>query len=163
MEPSHEVLTLTRIGSGHYVLAGRAPAELRLSGWRSRAAAVVAGERFELRHAGLFDRRVVALRADGTEFVSLSRRRCDVPGLADCGWRIRARVRGYEARLSSPGVLDLVVRTGHGGRSDVTAELAGAVPNRDLVVLVAAFAVLLRRREDSSAAAGAAVSVAAVS
>jgi hypothetical protein len=60
-------------------------------------------------------------------------------------------------------MVELVVRTGHGGRSDVTAELAGTVPNRELVVLSAAFALLLRRREDSDAAVAVAASAAAVS
>jgi hypothetical protein len=161
MEP-REVVTLNRIGSGHYVIGGRSPAELRLARWRYRAEAFVGGQRYELRRIGILDRGSSVRGADGAEVLCLSRRHPNVPGLADVDWRIRARWRGYEARLTSPGAVELTVRTGHGGRSDVTAEIAGTLPNRDLVLVAAAFAVLLRRREDTDAAAGAAASTAAV-
>src|SRR5262249_30027416 len=120
MDSSREVVTLSRIGAGHYVIAGgQTPTELRMSRWRSRAAATVAGRRYELRRTGFFDRGVTVTDQNGVEVLVLSRRNPNVPGLAECEWRIRSRWRGYEARLTCAATMELTIRTGYGGRSNV--------------------------------------------
>jgi hypothetical protein len=165
MEQPHVVVTLSRISSGRYVVAGSRPAlELRMSRWRYRGEAQVGVQTYRLRRTGILDRGVAVLAPDDTEVLSLSRKHPNVPGLPDCEFRVRSRWRGYEAQLVGPGDVGLVVRIGHGTRSEVTAQITGALPSRDLVLLAAAFAVLLRRREDTEAAGGAtAAAVAATS
>jgi hypothetical protein len=163
MDLAREVVTLSRIGAGLYVMSGSpVPVELRMSRWRSRGDATVGGRRYELRRAGILDRRVCVLDQDGAEVLGLSRRNANVPGLPGCEWRVRSRWRGYEGRISCSGTVEMVARTGYSGRSNVTAEIAGTVPNRDLVVVAVAFALLLRRREDTDAGVAVVASTAAI-
>lgn len=164
MEPSREVVALTWIGNGRYVVTDRrTPLELRLSRWRSRAVALVGSYTYQLRRTGILDRGVVVLDPAGNVLLHLSHKHPNVPGLPDCQWRVRARFRGYEARLTDPGVVELVARTGYGRQGNVTMNITGTLPSRELVLLAAAFAVLLRRREDTEAAVAAATSTVAVS
>lgn len=156
MESSREVVILNRTGNGRYVATDRgARLELRLSSWRSRGEALADGQRYQLRRTGILDRGVAVLGRDGAELICLSRKHPNVPGLPGCEWRVRARWRGYEARLTGPDGVAVLVRGGHGDRGTITAEITGSLPDRALVVLAAAFAIVLRRREDSAAAVAA--------
>jgi hypothetical protein len=162
MEPSRQVVTLSRIGNGRYVATDRGSRlELRLSAWRSRGEALVDTRRYQLQRTGILDRGVAVLGPDGAELIRLSRKHPNVPGLPGCEWRVRARWRGYEARLTGPAGVEVLVRGGHGDRGTITAEITGSLPDRGLTVLAAAFAVVLRRREDSAAAVAAATAAVA--
>ena len=157
-------LVLRRIERGRYVLEGSdTPAELRMSGWRSRGQAIVGGHSYSLQRTGFFSRGVSAFDASGEQRLRLARKDPLVPPLPDCTWKVRARLRGYQAKLESPSIGSMAFRVGHGGRSDVVVQVIGSWPQRDLIVLTGAFAVLLRRRQDTEAAAGAAASTAATS
>jgi hypothetical protein len=163
MEQPHEIVTLRRVSSGRYVVTDHGmPLELALARWRPRAEGVVGAQRYRLQRSGILDRGVVVVDAAGDEVLRLSRKHPNVPGLADCQWRVRARWRGYEATLTGADGAAMLVRTGHGNRSDVTAEITATPAHRELLLLAGAFAVLARRREDSEAAVAAATSTAAV-
>src|SRR4051812_15145054 len=129
MDRARQVVTLSRISRGRYVATDNGtPLELRLSRWRYRGEAQIGAQTYQLQRTGILDRRVAVLGADGQEMLCLSRKQPKIPGLPDCEFRVRGRWRGYEAQLRSPGAAELVVRTGHGGRSDVTAEISGTLP-----------------------------------
>lgn len=154
-----------RTARGVYQLAGTpAPVELRLSGWRSSATASIDGEDYILRMHGLLDRGPDVYRAIGNEHVlSLRRRSLGITGVHDALWRVRMRLRGYEAHLDVPGMGSVAVRMGFGGKSAIEVDADGNWPHRDLVVVAAAFAVIIRRREDSGTSAAIVATTAAVS
>jgi hypothetical protein len=161
---SPEILTLSRISGARYVGAdGANSLELRLSRWRYRGVASIGAQTYELRRTGILDRGVAVVGPDGADLLCLSRKHPNVPGLTGCAFRVRSRLRGYEARLTRAGAVELVVTTGQGSRSDVRAEISGTLPGRELVVLAAAFAVLMRRLEDAEAGGAAVAAVAATS
>ena len=154
-----------RTSRGVYQLAGTpAPVELRLSGWRSSATATVDGEDYILRMRGFLDRGPDVYRAIGNEHVlSLRRRALSMSGVHQALWRVRMRLRGYEAHLDVPGMGSVAVRMGFGGKSAIEMDADGNWPHRDLVVVAAAFAVIIRRREDSGTTAAVVATTAAVS
>lgn len=158
-------LMFVRNSRGVYQLAGTpALVELRLSGWRSSATATVDGEGYVLRMHGLFDRGPDVYRAIGNQQVlSLRRRSLDMNGVHPALWRVRMRLRGYEAHLDVPGMGSVAVRMGFGGKSAIEVDADGDWPHRDLVVVTAAFAVIMRRREDSGASGAVVATTAAAS
>ena len=148
-------LVFVRSARGVYQLGGTpAPVELRLSGWKSTGSAVVDGEAYVLRMRGVLDRGPDVYRAATNELVlSLRRHTLWLPAETAASWRVRMRLRGYEAHLDAPGRGSISIRMGFGGKSPVEIDADGAWPHRDLVVVAAAFAVIIRRREDSGATA----------
>jgi hypothetical protein len=113
---------------------------------------------------GMFDRGPDVYRAIGNEHVlSLRRRSLFTPAAHPASWRVRMRLRGYEAHLDVPGMGSIAVRMGFGGRSAIEVDADGNWPHRDLVVVAAAFAVIIRRREDSGTSGAVVATTAAVS
>jgi hypothetical protein len=157
-------LVLSRIARGRYLLEDSGtPVELRMSGWRARGEAIIGHDVYRLQRTGLLDRGVSAVGPTGDQVVRLARKSTFVPPLLDCTWKIRSRLRGYEATLHSPHVGSIAFGLGYRGRSGVTAQIVGSWPQRDLIVLAGAFAVLLRRRDDTEAGASVATTAAIVS
>jgi hypothetical protein len=164
MTAPEQQLVFHRIARGHYLLSEtETPVELRMSGWRSRGEAIIGRNSYVLQRTGFFDRGVAVIGPSGAQILRLGRRSTLIPPLGDCTWKIRSRLRGYEANLGSREVGSMTFRVGYGGRADISAQVVGDWPQRDLIAVAGAFAVLLRRREDSEAGAGVAASTAAIS
>jgi hypothetical protein len=158
-------LMFVRTSRGVYQLAGTpAPVELRLAGWKSTAVVTLDGEDYILRMRGLFDRGPDVYRAIGNQHVlSLRRRYLHTTTAHPASWRVRMRLRGYEAHLEVPSMGSIALRMGFGGKSTIEVDADGNWPHRDLVVVAAAFAVIIRRREDSGSGAAVVATTAAVS
>lgn len=144
-------LMFVRTARGVYQLGGTpASVELRLAGWRPTGVATVDGQRYLLRMRGVLDRGPEVYSADTNELVlALRRRTLALPAPTAASWRVRMRLRGYEAHLDVPGHGSVSMRMGFGGKSAMEIDADGHWPHRDLVVVAAAFAVIIRRREDS--------------
>ncbi len=112
--------------------------------------------------SGLLDRGVSALRpGDSDPVVCVARKTCVLPAGRECAWKIRARWRGdSDGMLRSVELGQIDLHLGRRRKSDIVAEVQGTWPERDLLVLTAAFALLSRRRGDAASSAGAAASIA---
>ena len=156
---ARQTLTLTRTARNTYVLPGSAqPAVLTLSSWRSKADATIAGTPYELTMSGLLDRAATARRPGHDEpIMRIGRKSCVLPSGHSAVWKVKRGWHGYNATLRADGLGEISLHLGRRARSDIVAEVAAEWPERDLVVLTAAFALLIRRRDDSrSSDAGAA-------
>jgi hypothetical protein len=158
-------LTLSRRRRHEYVLGGGTePARLSLARGCSRARIEVGDKQYDVVVSGLWDRGVSAVASGGAEpVVRIARKTRLLPVSGTSSWRIRAHWVGYEAILRVDGVGDITVYVSHRSSSPITVVVRGRWPERDLIVLTAAFAILQRRRDDAGAAAagGAAAVVAA--
>jgi hypothetical protein len=159
-------LTLSRRRRHEYVLGGGGtePARLSLARGCSRARIEVGDKQYDVVVSGLWDRGVSAVASGGAEpVVRIARKTRLLPVSGTSSWRIRAHWVGYEAILRVDGVGEITVYVSHRSSSPITVVVRGRWPERDLIVLTAAFAILQRRRDDAGAAAagGAAAVVAA--
>ena len=163
MTSGPQVLELVRHSPGVYRLSGASvPVVLQVSSWRSSATATVGGAEFALRTSGFLDRATTATPVDGVDpLVRLARKDCLVPGASAARWRTRMRMRGYASELSASEGRTMALEVGHGRRNAVSITVSGDWPDRDLVVLTAAFGLLMRRRDDESTAGGTAATVTA--
>lgn len=151
-----QTLTLTRTARDTYVLHGSGQsADLTVSSWRSKADATVAGTPYELSMSGLLARAATARRPGYEEpIMRIGRTSCVLPSAHGAVWKVRRGWRGYDARLLADDLGEISLHLGRGARSDIVAEVAGEWPERDLIVLTAAFALLIRRRNDSRSDGG---------
>jgi hypothetical protein len=153
-------LILSRRRRGEYVLSGGTePARLSLSGC-SRGQIEVGRRQYKVVTSGLWDRGVSVVPSGGTQpVVRLARKTRLLPVPGANSWRIRSGWLGYEATLRVQGVGEINLYLSHRSSSPVTVVVRGAWPERDLIVLAAAFAILRRRRDDVYAAGGATAAV----
>lgn len=159
MTPPVRMFTVSRAARNRHLLYGSEQAAgLQLSGWQARAQAWVASDHYEVERSGVIRRRAIARRTgDDQPLVSLGRQSCIVPIGAAGVWKVRAGWRGYHAALRVDGLGEILLRTTSQGRLDVSVR--GQWPERDLVILTAAFALLVRRRDDAAAAGSTAVTI----
>lgn len=155
--------TVSRTARNRYLLYGsEQAASLQLSGWQSRAQAWVASDHYEMERSGVICRHTIARRHGKDQtLVSLGRQSSIVPIGAASVWTMRAGWRGYHAQLRVDGLGEILLHTASQGRLDVS--VSGQWPERDLVILTAAFALVVRHREDAATAGATAVTIATTS
>jgi hypothetical protein len=161
--PDETTLIVTRRQRNEYTLSGGSePALLSLTHC-SRGGRIQVGRRqYDLVVSGLWDRGISVVAPGSAEpVVRIARKTRLLPVPGTSSWQIRPSWVGYDATLGVDGVGEITLYVGYRSSSPVTVVVRGRWPERDLIVLAAAFAILRRRRDDASAAGGATAAVVA--
>ena len=143
-------LTLTPDGRGGYTLiedGGSACGSLVVDR-RLRHGETVTTSGTVAVHGQGIRRRVIWAGAEGAPLVRLEVPTAILPGRRDARWEIGRDRHRYLATLATA---DATIRLTlpAGGRGPAQIETSGEWPERDLVILTAAFAVLARRRANT--------------
>jgi hypothetical protein len=153
--PDETTLTLTRRGDEYLLAGSTVPARLIADRGCSSGRLEVGHKQYDVVLSGLRNRAVSVVPSGGTEaVVTLSSKTPLLPVSGPSTWRIQPRLAGYDATLHADGVGEISLHVGHRSSAAVEVVVRGHWPERDLIVLAAAFALLRRRRVDVSAAAG---------